>query len=527
MKKIVCLLLFTSLTLITIQAQETEPDADWIIKDGMFFAGSEGVQLPEYGTLYTFDTIPPPNTKCNPEADDDIFAIFSDGTYFNSRPRRLSQAPGKLNFKYEYNSLQLESSRTIKFMCLTEVYDDGGRPTRASRSQQLTDSDPQENKISGNGVDLGMSNDTLSANRIAVPGRDITLIVDLSKLEKDKIYRLTSNEIEDSTNAVTTLPEALLPTLFSNGNSHYGPARASTINQSEMNAVYFIKNQNSDSSFLYFNLKVNPSMNPYALGQNKTANQIVFELRSTNASDIVNIDEFPNAQTLSTLDSYKGWKFEANNKEEIRSAHDPNHIHALTMCEDNIVQYEISFFNSEPMPADHIACELYFPPHLKIKNACVSSTSYQNNTFNLDLQQNGNQLILKFDTTFSCIACEGGMPNRVNINLDIQFHNLDHDADLAPSKAYTIFNTDHGVNANKFKLKFTDKTCNFDKTKTKAYPMGACKRKIQSCETCIPPEWPGRDTNLLMVLLAFLALAIVIFKWRSLTSHNSQDPEDS
>lgn len=518
MKKIVCLIAFVCVALL-LNAQNPSTDPDWIIKDKKF----NDAPISGTGNAYRFENIGPPNDSCSSLADDDVFIIFNDISFYNSRYLRQAFSSSDVSnrpnyFNYNGSHLDLYTEKEIVYMTLTEVYDDNGRPTAARKINNL--SIQAEQNIINSVSDLS-SLPILSANRNAVPGKDITLVINLDSLDMDQIYKVSFDQVVNQSFEPISSGENLFPSIIFGENYHLGSIEFYSPDFDQ--ALYFRKTSNT--RFLYLNFLVNTELQELCNPQGDPANNILFELSSAESP----IKSTPLNSLTKPEYANLPWEDRAQLTEELRNVHDPNHIISNTICQENIVKYEIEFYNDQPTLATNIECFVKFPKSVSIKDVCLNSSSYKDENVPLFLETKNNVIVIKLAESFSCVSCQSGIPNPVSIFLDIQFQSLDLDINLAPSEAYTIFNSH--TTRDTFTLNYYDRTCRHYPSSSSAHSATStgCKRGVSDCETCIPPERQGWYKYLLMAVLALVSAAATraILKKRRITTHTPQAPEDS
>lgn len=508
MKKLF-LLFIASITLSSNMFSQTDPD--WIIVNNQFVPiesiqqeSSESIYEKNKEYLLLEDMTPPSTFQCNGNAGDDFLVIFEDGTYYNSRELRTEEAP-IAGYQFDENGLKLKTEKKVAYMALTEVYDTGGRPTGARRTTNNTEYDERH----PNNLDFpARSENILSANRNAVPGKDITLIVDLSQLNTSKMYRLT---VPRALRGGTTLQNSEI-CAFSNvfsENFYLGNVDANSINSND--TLYF--SPKSNSRYLFVNYKVDHSMIGFDTAVNNVYSQIEFSLDSvTPYSKDGEIAEWNNS-LYSEIPS-KSWMNQSKHFEEIRDAHDPNYIALNTLCENNIAKYEIYFYNQEPISANQISCQIDLENSPKIDSVCITSAFYNGKEISIEINLDENQIDLHLDEAQQIIGCVNGNINPVVINMDVQFSNeIDTEMNFEPSEAYTFFNKEKTSGKKKFVLNYKDRSYTFNRkldTNSNRVITNSYRR-IKECESCFPQpkkkRWPFIVlTAIVAAVLAFVAV---------------------
>lgn len=185
------------LTSTTINGQI--PDK-WFIKNGYFITGHDGSSYTRTnvsGSTSKFFDIngvrhPAPIDPLNPEIKygNDIFIIFNDGSYYNSRylsSQPFNALPDPTIFGYNIQLAQQGSLNpyfsNIKYLYFTDKYEEDDPPSNAIKLSFPTSWNNNPNNLtpviinSYNQYDLSKTFNDLSANHDIVKGREITIIV--------------------------------------------------------------------------------------------------------------------------------------------------------------------------------------------------------------------------------------------------------------------------------------------------------------------------------------------------------------
>lgn len=486
MKKILCLFLSTLMVLPFVCFTQ---DQDWLIQRGH----SELPPPSNDNEVYTLREVGKPNLACNKNADDDIFAIFRDGSYYDSRLIRETQAPGILTFKYDGDDLHIKTAQSIEYMCKTEVYDTGGRPSGVSRSAIET-TNPNINNISQNHPTYPEG--AMRANRNVVPGKDITLIIDLARLKPGEIYKLTANNIEYSNQTLTNpeensaTQEIMLtsPSEVFNQNFYLGNISVPQISFDTHHAFYFSPNVNE--GFLYVNFLNSEYLARPNFLNTSNPNRLVFKLFQTKPITVGNttlsINELTSDQLLDA-----DWTKLSTHSEEIRNAHDPNYIASMKICDENVVKYNISFHNDQTEPASHLKCIVKFNPDLNPLTACISSASHNGELIYPTLEFSGShELVITMPEEMKIICCDDKI-HPVRIALDVKFDkNFSTSHEPEPTIALSIFNSHLRKYKQYYELKYIDSTClqkvdlEFAKPNLPLKIVDKCQRKQKKCSSC-------------------------------------------
>ena len=296
-----------------------------------------------------FEGVAHPILATNPAmqlAKNHIFAMYSDGSYFNSRDMSsptydasffLPSSPSSETTHY-FNS----GSKTVSALYLTNVYEGDDPPKNVKAASYSSTSSTVYS------LPTTTPGQMLTANHDVVMGKDITLIVKNTgqfvtgdTLLANKLIVGTGNIVYDT--FFTRSP------VFSNN------SRFSNINVDDKgNGKFVLSGFTSDSPrYFFINLRSTDQIRPY-IGSSFAA----FMVRSSNpAAPYTHLTE------------------------AVLSSHDPNYVEVLETCTKKVssdsmkfVKYHLEFENTGSLPGEKIKARVTLPQMFKKK--CVTDVKF-------------------------------------------------------------------------------------------------------------------------------------------------------
>ena len=429
MKHLLCSL-FLILTLSVSGQLASPPDDFWMINDGRPLKSNGYLGVPVTPSFQITNQHHPNSLNTPLQSRNDVFIIYADGSYFNSRniPRStwaLSDHPATPPTAVGYN---INGPKPPIYMYFTNVYEG--------------DEDPVDAIANGNsGGFLGMGLPPFSAGHLSFNhdvslGDDITVIIDHKKLETEcDNFRLCYDRVYDG-NTIQNLASAypsvnLLPSPVFDGKALCqgvgGSLQtvAATVNSNCVN----IPNVGG-VGYSYFALRIPETVDPQLIGDD-----LLFRLESADPNCTIITNDVP---------------------QKIVTSNDPNFIRVKCIEIDNegnqYVRYYAQCYNDGDDPATEVSMHLPLPPFLSVDDIRIDdpmSIQYTNNPVTRDLQSPtalfkfGNNLnsnpdgkpIEDLAYSKSYAAVEFCIPVKDGFNVDLQT------ANLQPTNPYTVFDS--------------------------------------------------------------------------------------
>jgi len=329
----------------------------------------------------------------------DIFIIFDDGTYFNSRyiygsnwvdGVDIHQPSAPTNGNSDY-SLRLDQE--MSFLYFTDVYEGDDDPP--ARIQPIGTSLTQLFDFQvGNSPTLSHSltplNQVITSNHSPVPGKDLTLIIDHKFIEKECNYKLCYDTIVDPDDGVAPRIEA--SNIFNSSQDFIASGNGSTL----IPRAYDFSNYctdtisfNGSELFTYINLHIPDD--PDSMISHKV---ITFKL-------------IPTTPRCSITHFFQ---------DTIGTSHDPNYIQVLCVNRPEIgdsstIHYRAQCLNDGDDIQPNPSIEFTFPFNISINDITVTKSSIAKtslgNGFNNqspDVISNGNNRV-KFEFSGTLDFC--------------------------------------------------------------------------------------------------------------------------
>lgn len=336
-------------------------DKNWYINSDNQ-VGSTVITIKEINKPSDIDKLKDPNSGT---PDDDLFIIYENGTYLNTRPvyfdpvlkEWVKEENKRLNLIFkngtkvgQKSSISIKNVPAIHYLYWTNKYDNDDPPGRIAQGQE----GQLSNLVRGHVQD---SRPILWANHDIVTGKDISLIIDKS------IFPVNAAPGE-----AITLTWKLL-------NNERRPVTLAPAQEIFKNIDIFENNRESEFGFIYSHGEI--------LNNLISNNKIVFDKQNNGHHHFVNLrlrDEITIKDIEKQVVRFKlidGERKEFIWDEQIRKAHDPNVIKAESYSDienTRSINYFVQFENDGGAAAEEIRVELELP------NVLLSHLdNYQNN----------------------------------------------------------------------------------------------------------------------------------------------------
>jgi hypothetical protein len=323
-------------------------DVQWLIsnskgKTGM--TGSSNVYTYGVGSVFSLNGIALPNRSRSSNAKNDVFAIFNDFTHFNSRSIPYNDASFTFNLGTSASGIQVHNfsippATTLGYMYLTNIYEEDDYPQGVSVGAL---------SLSGNSTPYPMTTtiptDYLTASHDVVFTKDITIIINLAQVKKDRHLgdtfdlRLTYDGVEQYTHPshVLTGQDILDPSsaFVNGGTSSYGFPIGSVSPGTGEEVII----NDGQEQFRYVNFKPTDYAIRYApVPEGSYKAVFTLKLNGTPIDDL---------------------------REKISHSHDPNflRVDSIAKADDGgyYVFYHLEFENDGDMPTNQLKAEVEFP----------------------------------------------------------------------------------------------------------------------------------------------------------------------
>lgn len=339
-----------------------QPDNQWLVRNGL---GKQGVRPDNISqnqylnilddTSITLEGIPHPRRDLGANKKNNLFIIYSDNTYFNSRePFADRKYATDFFFPKEGTDQKIEqtkhnfilpSGKQIKYMYLTNIYEGDEPPNTISVTNGINGQNPKGYYLSPN-IPASANEPILNAIHEVVPKTDIVLIISNVKLRAagvHGIYEFSYGKIRRiGSQATMTHPDNFFEqSSFSvDGTSGNCILPFNSYSDISLNALSGKIVLNSDSSdYVYINLR--PSHNiPDSLFPTGTGT--------------------PTYEALFTIIAHG---FSQTHTEKLVRAHDPNYCELTKICkndEEIYLHYHVQFENTTCYPTTNLGVAILF-----------------------------------------------------------------------------------------------------------------------------------------------------------------------
>ncbi len=327
MKKLTVLFIFGLFLFNTNVFGQEKIDSQWLILDGRSVINNE--RFENEVCIHTVKQATYPKR-------DDIFIIFDDSTFFNSRYSNSFKYSSKGNLNLKFTN----TPKNIEYLYLTNVYDTDDPDEKASKNLC--------GNIVNNKSATTLLGNKISANHDVTPVSDIVLIINIENIKPQKTFTLSFDQVKKQDGTTITTHELFTPRkIFMNGTEAVigkGITKYTIINNDKLEFVI------QDSSALVF-LALKPNserISNYLSSNPDSVYSALFTLRDNNNNN--------NNNTVAKLE------------EEIRPVHDPNFIAVQSVCEDDnnyIVNYLLHYENDLEGDVCNHRAEFNLPTCLK------------------------------------------------------------------------------------------------------------------------------------------------------------------
>ncbi len=397
MKKLSFLTLFLLMLLHSASGQD---DLQWIIENGIGKQGVNGSQnffptatANPIGNMFQLNGISFPQYTT---ARNDLFLIYSDSAYFNSRYHQ------NLGSFYEFNANYISGANPT-----FQINNSTNTPLYGYLSNVYEGDDPPD-LVFVNNFRLRNSTDfsalvtthsqTLSANHNVVAGKDITLIVDLKRLPQNDPgstnfvppYYLTFNKIKNLANSNYSIQDTffeIMPVFNIPGTSYSQPGFPNKSFSYTPQKGKIQLHQDS-SRYLFFNLRPSEALDTCYPANNSSARyEANFIIEDSQGNQIAMLPEL------------------------LLNAHDPNFLRVDSICRDittgeQIIYYHLQFKNTGALPANNLSASIWLPNTLRGECFEVTEWVAGGNQVSGTFSNFMNIYFLNFDSSVSLNNCQ-------------------------------------------------------------------------------------------------------------------------
>lgn len=377
MKQFVLFLAFILFISLTAAAQV---DNQWYVVDKtgwQFNRHSSAI-----GSSVRINGIDAPNVN-QPNARDDIFIIFEDGTCYLDRGRTAGWRYNPIPVKHQ---MKIQGNKDIDYMYFTNVYDDDDGP----------DTVDVESVSQFTNVDVVSTSPlkAVQANQSVVPGKDITLVLNVSNTDSPWVPEGFSQEEYDVDPIHTQFDIFFDKFTFADLVDGDGIVSSAGLNAAQYRSNMFEPSRvfRGQDEFIHPIDRVQS----FDLTENKLTVQmegnysgpVYINLRSTErVAELINDEniEAPTASIFTIVSEQDTIHYAERNGD----THDPNFIEARAICngECQSVYYYGQFYNAFEAPANGLGLDFVLPADLdansveksfeiKLGGRLLSSTEY-------------------------------------------------------------------------------------------------------------------------------------------------------
>ncbi|MEO6131616.1 MAG: hypothetical protein ABIQ02_07195 [Saprospiraceae bacterium] len=343
---------------ISFLAGQIVPDQQWLILDSHGKSGWDDIRyMNEYDTgteiqnTFTLNGINHPARTGNSREKNDIFIIYSDGRYFNSRCANDAQYnqtydpfyPRPVFTPFTSHEINCPTGAVVKQLYLTNIYEDDDPP----RGVQAINGPAIIPRHDAFQFEYTQPQSNLSANHDVVKESDITLIVPRDKAHP--MDKLEFNQIQFLSGGAVVQGIYFKVSNIFNNNTKFCNIEATD----NGDGTITFGNNNSNQAFIYINLRPTNLL--------PTRFNTIPDSNSRAIFTLLNYDKYRNLKNTTVLN------------ENILASHDPNQIELVRICKnggDQKAFYHLEFFNDGTLTADQLKAELVLPSFLDIK--CIN-----------------------------------------------------------------------------------------------------------------------------------------------------------
>ena len=339
-------------------------DNQWYIldKEGLH-VGKHSEQI---NNRIVIDGINEPNTQVHSLARDDIFIIYTSGSFFSSRN-------GVWNWNYlsssnQKNKFGVNGEHQVEHMYFTNVYD-----INDDLPEVRVSSDNIDNSTPVGPID---ADPTISASHDVVPGTDITLILKLDDLP---------NENHDGSKK---LPDAfyLRYTGYTPQSNVENHRVLNFENVNYVNGLFDTSAVFNSQAYFYYPFDAIEHIefidDMLFIDQNSTfnGNYLFINLRSTELlSELVNEEE-PTSSVFEILKvDNNSLTLLAELAEHNNPTHDPNEVYISGYCKDSkMIRFKGQFYNNTQTRATGLALAFRFSDIFDPGRICIDDITVEN-----------------------------------------------------------------------------------------------------------------------------------------------------
>lgn len=402
---------------------QAQIDKQWLIYNGKVKTnfvndsnvyGSDFQNILNAGNSFSILGVRHPNNVFNKNPRNDLFIIYSDGSFFDSRklnpyvcwPNSVSYRPSdpvELPKSYTING---PTNKAMEFLYLTKIYEDDDPPAEVSISN------------ASNHTPLTVNTSyttTMQVNHDFVPGTDVTLVI-------------PKNLFDNCSNASLNFDHNVFEpsNIFQNSTScSFNAISGMSITNNSIDGI------SSPEKFHYFNFKVKPNLAENFMG---TAREFQLRCGGTLIASLV---------------------------DTIRSGHDPSFIKVKCLFKRKIdtkmryfALYHIQFQNNGNHVVDSVKVKFKLPPDVKsrkikafhwyyggrigCKDSLPEGLKIENHAGNFELSMNYPFLSPRSENPNDRNPSSKGV---IEFCVELKRNPQLKDVDLKPIDARTYFNT--------------------------------------------------------------------------------------
>ncbi|HUR31805.1 MAG TPA: hypothetical protein VMZ69_10270 [Saprospiraceae bacterium] len=391
-----------------------QPDKQWLIWNKL---GKEGTQPDGIFNKYQntinnasftlFNVRQASYIPVTRPARTDLFIIYEDGTHYNSRnvadPGFFRPTTTSLASYTNHNFTANHSAGNVAYGYLSRSYegDDPPGSVRAASASGGQNNPPFTFTETTYTAGIELPNDTLLANHDVVKGKDITLIIDQSKLALyAKQRNMTSNfylvfdELSPARPEFASVAKgnyfAVEPIFFRS--THHAdeagyPVNTFSYNSTNPERVQLVYDANANKQYTYINLRPTSAIDSYGPDEKGARYNAIFKIVDGSNQTITRTSE------------------------AILMSFDPNLIRVdSVVCNgpDQIVYYYLQFQNTSPLAAATVVTtSVSFPSQFDLSTFQVSEYSIRGNRVNggITPQADGRTYTFTFGGNSSLSVC--------------------------------------------------------------------------------------------------------------------------
>ena len=339
-------------------------DAQWLIIDSKGKVGFDNTSGPYNFNIYgnksiskdfTIIQVSHPSPQI-PSASNDIFIIYGDGQYYNSRylqnsPFKPINASNQNDQNHNMRSTHLGGN--IKYFYLTNRYE-GDDPPELVR---VSDGHSGNNSIPYS-FDTTLTAMVMSSNHDITPYSDITIIIDGQSVTPGCSFSF--NKVSNLNGRNIRVGDFFEPSYAFNNLTQFCNI-PSIIYHPSADSITFPRGS-ENQPYVFINLKPTSNLPLYYPNNDTLNSKAVFTLHSILGGDAPMTWTYP---------------------ELILASHDPNYLELKSICKNGehyYANYHLEFRNDGGDAADHLSATFLAPPHLDPSCIHVSEWNAGGNT---------------------------------------------------------------------------------------------------------------------------------------------------